>query len=98
MKFYHATRLENLQGILTEGLVGKCEGVFLCEKPEDAAKFLLVRNIREMLIIEVNIRKNSKKLVESFDHSYAFFKCRAFVYTDNIDTENITNYLIYNFN
>ena len=66
-------------------------------KPEDAAKFLLVRGIKNLAIFEVNIRKNSKSLAESFDHSFTFFKCRAFIYTKDIPLENITNYAVYNF-
>ena len=98
MKFYHATRRENLPNILNEGIKTHCEGIFLCEKPEDAVKFLVVRGIKDILVLEVNIRKNSKKLIESFDHSYQFFKCRVFIYMDNIEQENISNYLAYKFN
>lgn len=97
MKFYHATRRENLPNILNEGIKMHCEGIFLCEKPEDAVKFLVVRGIKDILVLEVNIRKNSKKLIESFDHSYQFFKCRAFIYMDNIATSDITKCTVYQF-
>lgn len=98
MKFYHATRVENISSILTLGIQSHLEGVYLCEKPEDALKFLRIRGIKQIAVFEVNIRKNSKKLVESFDHSYAIFKCRAFIYMDNIPLENITNCVMYQFN
>ena len=97
MKFYHATQVTNVPSILQLGLKSKFEGIYLCEKPEDAAKFLLVRGIKNLAIFEVNIRKNSKSLAESFDHSFTFFKCRAFIYTKDIPLENITNYAVYNF-
>lgn len=97
MKFYHATRFENVPSIMKTGLQSHCEGVYLCEKPEDALKFLLVRGIKKIAVFEVNIRKNSKKLVESFDHSYVIFKCNAYVYMDNIATSDITKCTVYQF-
>lgn len=97
MKFYHAAEVKNVSSIVETGLRSHYEGVYLCEKPEDAMKFLRVRGIKKIAVFEVNIRKNDKSLCESFDHSYIFFKCRAFIYVDNIPPEKITKCMIYEF-
>ena len=54
MKYYHATGVENSGKILVEGLkAGIDGGVYLCEKPEDAMKFLYIRGITTIDIYEV---------------------------------------------
>lgn len=76
MKFYHATTMENAEKILDEGMIRHSAGgvVFLCRKPMDACKFLLIRGIKEICVIEVNLKKNSVE--ESNDHSEAFFSVK----------------------
>lgn len=77
---FHATSYNNLLSILKSGINTGTDGVYMCEKPEDAAKFLIVKGIKDILIIEVKIPKNLEVTIsESFDHNQNFFKCRAFV-------------------
>lgn len=89
---YHATKLDNLDSILSNGLKrNNCEHViFLCEKPEDAAKFLLVQGIEQFVVIPVFVHE--KFLDESFDHSFQFFKCRCWMYHKDIPPRNIDEF------
>ena len=84
MKFYHATTLENMDGIVTSGTVKSgCDGmVYLCTDPIDACKFLVIRGEREPWVIEVDL--NEEDVEESFDHSQAFFKCKAYRHSGDI--------------
>lgn len=95
--YYHATQIENLESIISNGLKrNKIEKVvFLCERPEDAAKFLRVRGFTHFVIIPVKVHE--KFITESFDHSEAFFKCRCWMYSKDvqpryIDVDNILEY------
>lgn len=82
--YYHATAYENLIPIVENGIRKGCDGlVYLCEKEEDALKFLYVRGIKNVVTFKVNIRK-PENIVETFDHSEAFFKCRCFGYVGDI--------------
>lgn len=83
--YYHATSFENLESIMVKDQIIRkgCDGVvYLTEKPKDACKFLLVRGVRKILVIGVNLEEDM--VSESFDHSQAFFKCRAFTYPEDI--------------
>lgn len=97
--FYHATLKENLESIINDGLkrnnIEHC--IFLCDKPEDAAKFLRVRMCPEFVVIPVRVHE--RFLEESFDHSSQFFKCNAYMYMKDIPPRNIevNNILIYKF-
>lgn len=95
--YYHATATENLTSILKDGIKrNNFENVvYLCERPEDAAKFLRVHLCPDFVVIPVQVHE--KYLEESFDHSYAFFQCRAWMYhkdipVRNIDVDNIYQY------
>ncbi len=92
--YYHATLFENLESIMDQGLHKGCDGVvYLTEKPEEAARFVLVRGCTDILVCEVQV---SEDLVEEmFDHNPKFFKCRAFGYSDDISPDNITEYIRY---
>ena len=81
---YHATKLENLDAILEKGLLrNKIENaIFLCEKPEHAARFLVVQGLSQFVIIPVKVHE--RFLEESFDHSEEFFKCKAWTYSKDI--------------
>lgn len=94
---YHATPMENLYSIMDEGIHPGTDGVvYMCEKPEDSAKFLAVRMIREILVCKIKIYKKDEKLItETFDHSERFFKCRAFGYHGHISPEMIEGYYKY---
>ena len=47
---------------------------------------------------EIIYKKDEEKLIETFDHNYNIFKCRAFGYMGNIKPENIEAYKKYQFN
>lgn len=49
--------------------------MYLCEKPQDAAKFVAIRGHDEVAVIEVILPAN--KVKESFDHSVQFFQCNT---------------------
>lgn len=86
--YYHATSMENFESILDQGIKRGCDKVvYLCEKPDEAARFLLVRGISPIIAFGVNVKESLVE--ESFDHSEAFFKCKAYTYPDDIDSEDI---------
>lgn len=95
--FYHATPYDNLCNILDQGIHPGPDGmVYLCEDPKDSLKFLVVRGYRDLLVCKIKIYKaDEKNLIETFDHSYRFFKCRAFGYRGSIDTDKIMTYTRY---
>lgn len=84
MKFYHATTTENMEKIAATGIIRKSwDGVvYLCTDPIDACKFLVLRGLRKMCVIETEL--NEEDVEESFDHSQAFFKCRAYMHRGDI--------------
>lgn len=86
--YYHATPYENLGSIVCNGIkANNIEGlVYLCEKEEDAIKFLAIRGIRNFCTFKVIIKK-PKFLIETFDHNYMFFKCRCFGYQGDIPAD-----------
>lgn len=82
-KYYHATSFRNLYSILDEGIKPGCDGmVYLCDNPDGAAKFVAIRGMLDILVLEVNLVE--EEVEESFDHSQAFFKERAFIYPRGI--------------
>lgn len=95
--YYHATQAENLESIIKDGLKRNNieQAIFLCDKPEDAAKFLRVRLCPHFVVIPVQVHE--RFLEESFDHSEQFFKCKAWMYKKDIapryiDVDNILEY------
>lgn len=94
--YYHATELSNLNSIVCSGLeLRNMEKlVYLCEKPEDCLKFALVHGVRgEVLVVTVKVA--DEDIIETFDHSEAFFKCRCFGSTKPIAPDSITDYMKY---
>lgn len=89
--YYHATPFENLESIMKDQEIRKgCDGVvYLAEKPEEAARFVAIRGCKKILVIEVLLEENMVE--ESFDHSEAFFKCKAYMYGDNISIDEFGN-------
>lgn len=83
-KYYHAATPETMEKIIADGVVKRgWDGcVYLCEKPQDAAKFVAIRGHDEVAVIEVILPAN--KVKESFDHSVQFFQCKAFMYEEDI--------------
>ena len=95
--YYHATPFENLNSIFKKGITRGIDGVvYLAEKPEEAARFVAIRGFDKILVIEVELEDDMVE--ESFDHSQAFFKCRAFMYPHDISInefgDNIRTYEI----
>lgn len=91
--YYHATDPKNLTSIFKEGLKPSFDGLFLCETPNDCLKFMIIRGMTEVLVLEIVVPDSFEKLhiKESFDHSQAFFKCRCFVSDAAISSKNIKN-------
>lgn len=90
-KFYHATTNEKLFAILEKGLRAdlNVEGiVYLCEKPEDAAKFLLVRGCKDFVVLECEL--DEREVEEQFDHSQSFFRCRCWGLPRNVKPDEFT--------
>ena len=85
--FYHATLKDNLYSIMKDGIKKDhlYGGVFLADSSQNAAKFLIIRGIKDIIVFKIDASKlNKNKLEESYDHSREFFKCRAYIYFDNI--------------
>lgn len=74
-KYYHAAIPETMEKIIADGVVKRgWDGcVYLCEKPQDAAKFVAIRGHDEVAVIEVILPAN--KVKESFDHSVQVIDC-----------------------
>lgn len=91
MKMYHATSYDNLISIMDNGIItNNIEGlVYLCEKPEEAVRFPYMHLVRDIVVFEVEV--NKKNIVETFDHSETFFKCRAYGHIGNITASKIKN-------
>ena len=79
MRFYHAAPKETMMKIYAEGVLKKSwDGVvYMCKDPIDACKFLVIRGMRQMSVIELEL--DEKEVEESHDHSETFFKCKAYL-------------------
>ena len=90
MVLYHATDYQNLDSILSEGLrTGHDHLVYFCERPDYAARFVYIRGIQHILVIEVDIP--DEQIQESFDHNPNFFGCRAFTVARQIKVGEFRN-------
>lgn len=96
-KYYHAATPETMEKIIADGVVKRgWDGcVYLCEKPQDAAKFVAIRGHDEVAVIEVILPAN--KVKESFDHSVQFFQCKAFMYEEDIKVRQNAEVVEYSF-
>lgn len=79
MRFYHAAPKETMMKIYAEGVLKKSwDGVvYMCKDPIDACKFLVIRGMRQMSVIELEL--DEKEVEESHDYSETFFKCKAYI-------------------
>ena len=92
--YYHATPMENLGSILSEGIHKGIDGlVYLTEAPDEAARFVFIRGCKDIVVFKVEVEEGLVE--ETFDHSQAFFGCRAFGYNSNIDSSDIIGALEY---
>lgn len=96
-KYYHAATPETMEKIIADGVVKRgWDGcVYLCEKPQDAAKFVAIRGHDEVAVTEVILPAN--KVKESFDHSVQFFQCKAFMYEEDIKVRPNAEVVEYSF-
>ncbi|MCD7866811.1 MAG: hypothetical protein LUG62_01120 [Clostridiales bacterium] len=91
MKFYHATKPETAVKIASDGVIKARFGeVFLCGDKYDACKFLLIRGVKEIMVIGVDLPQDAVK--ESFDHSESFFQCKAFVHDGDVELDGKTTF------
>lgn len=79
MKYFHATTEENFEKILATGAIKTgTDGItYMTLNATDAVKFLIVRGIRSVIVLELELDE-SYNIKETFDHSFAFFKCKCF--------------------
>ena len=92
--YYHATPYENLESIMDQGIHKGYDGVvYLTEKPEEAARFVAIRGCKTILVLGIELDKNL--VTESFDHSFQFFRCKAYSYPDDIGINDVTEFLKY---
>lgn len=95
MKYYHAAPREIMLRIVGEGKI-KSSGtgvVYLCKEAVDACKFLIMRGMKEMSVIEIEVEEN--EITESHDHAEAAFKCKAYMHDGDIEltgNEKVWNY------
>lgn len=100
MKYmWHSTDINNLRNIMEQGLLllNAERVIYLAETENDALRFSMFRGYGVTVTLKVKIyKKDEDKLFETFDHSYEYFKCKAFGYSDNIPASNIIPYKYYN--
>lgn len=86
-KYYHATYPDAMEQIIADGILKKGwdDCVYLCETPQEAARFVAIRGYKTVYVIEIILPED--KVKESFDHSIQFFQCRAYTYKGNIKIE-----------
>ena len=96
-RYYHAATPEIMRKIVADGAIkrGWDGHVYICEKPEDAAKFVAIRGHDEVEVIEVILPAN--KVKESFDHSVQFFQCKAFMYEEDFKVRPNAEVVEYSF-
>lgn len=87
--FYHATSFDNLHSILTQGVkLRNCEKLtYMCTSKNDCLKFAKIRGVRHVVVLELVVPEAD--VVETFDHSEAFFKCRCWGCTKDLPPEAI---------
>lgn len=95
MKYYHATSEEAWKQIKEDTFIKTgCDGViYLCKDPQEACRFLVLRGIDPIIVLEFEFKVNQIK--ETFDHSQIFFKCRAYSYSKNISILDIKSIKTY---
>lgn len=86
--YYHATDYKNLLPILKDGIhTGSDGNVYLCTDPNEAVRFTYIHGVKDNFVFGVEL--DDSEVEESFDHSEAFFKCRAYVVNRAIKPKEI---------
>lgn len=94
-EYFHATPYKNLESIIDQGIHRGWDGVvYLTDKREEALRFVAIRGCKDILVCEVEL--NEANIKESFDHNESFFKCKAYMYDEDINPAEITNAWRYN--
>ena len=92
--YYHATPLENLESIMDQGIRKGYDGVvYLTEKPDEAARFVVIRGCKKILVLGIELEEDLVN--ESFDHSEVFFRCKAYMYPEDIPADEIVEFMRY---
>lgn len=93
--YYHATTHEAAESIFKDDYIkpGVDHCIYLCTDPKDACKFLMVRGHKRMVVFELVLEESLVE--ESFDHSEAFFKCKAYLTWDKIFMNQCTGINLY---
>lgn len=91
---YHSTDSRNIPAIMKEGIKPGIDGcVYMCNAAEHTLRFATFSMAENISVIEFEVPEED--LEESFDHSEAFFRCKAWI-TDKVippsSIKNITNY------
>lgn len=96
-KYYHATSLSNFQKIQDDEVIktGMDGIVYLTTSAEDAYKFIGLRVWDEPIVILEIAGLERSNIIETFDHSYKFFKCRSYGYTENIPYSKVIHTTTY---
>lgn len=84
MRFYHAAPKETMMKIYAEGVLKKSwDGVvYMCKDPIDACKFLVIRGMRQMSVIELEL--DEKEVEESHDHFFTKGIGKKNIFADEI--------------
>lgn len=83
--YFHATTEHNFESIKNDGEIktGWDGVVYLADSAENALKFISIRAMgKPIVVLEVELDENDVE--ETFDHSFSFFKCKAYGYPNNI--------------
>lgn len=85
--YYHATDMKNLGSIMETGIKpSRFDGhVYLADSYENAIKFVMFRGYKDILVLPCKVISTC----ESSDHSYDFFKCKAYMYYGIIKPSDI---------
>ena len=97
MKFYHGTDESHLSQILASGVIkpGIDGVIYLTKSADDVMKFMMFRPIHTICVLELDLPEED--VIETFDHSFAFFKCRSYGYEKEIDLSE-TVFHLYKYN
>lgn len=80
--YYHSTSQYNFLGIVSDEKIRTSpEGiVYCCTTPEDCLKFAAVRAFSDAnptVVLKIDV-PDEVEVIETFDHSEAFFKCKSY--------------------
>ena len=87
--YYHATPYDNLMDVLLHGIKPSMDGlVYMCEKEDEAVRFLAVRGVPKVVTFKVKI-KPGDEVIETFDHSFEFFRCRSYGFVGAVKEDQV---------